>query len=199
MRFIPAGAGNTCSSIRSRSTVAVHPRWRGEHFAQPSGPLRWAGSSPLARGTHLFLLLLGQELRFIPAGAGNTAIFMPGRCILSGSSPLARGTPSQGRCPCRPGRFIPAGAGNTSRRARHGDRATVHPRWRGEHGQGIAPSRRRCGSSPLARGTQTHSKTCWPNLRFIPAGAGNTVDLGILSLTLTVHPRWRGEHFVVIS
>ena len=33
-RFIPAGAGNTLSSLRLPISVPVYPRWRGEHLYQ---------------------------------------------------------------------------------------------------------------------------------------------------------------------
>ncbi|EHB43136.1 hypothetical protein SEENIN0B_03041 [Salmonella enterica subsp. enterica serovar Infantis str. SARB27] len=31
-RFIPAGAGNTFQACFNSATVAVYPRWRGEHL-----------------------------------------------------------------------------------------------------------------------------------------------------------------------
>ena len=50
------------------------------------------------------------------------------------------------------------------------------------------------GSSPLARGTHTHAVAAYLYTRFIPAGAGNTAAFVSPRDTLTVHPRWRGEH-----
>ncbi|SPZ44525.1 Domain of uncharacterised function (DUF2825) [Plesiomonas shigelloides] len=71
---------------------------------------------------------------------------------------------------------------------------TVHPRWRGEHQfirrRSIASS----GSSPLARGAQHVSKLNDQYTRFIPAGAGSTRNSRTPTGSLTVHPRWRGEH-----
>ncbi len=72
IRFIPAGAGNTRYCRRSRSHRPVHPRGRGEHAADPSGPLNSVGSSPRARGTPVPVLTGSEHRRFIPAGAGNT-------------------------------------------------------------------------------------------------------------------------------
>ncbi len=73
-RFIPAGAGNTIVKELSVLRGAVYPRWRGEHKIPDGHFFTWPGLSPLARGT----LPLGQErgvyFRFIPAGAGNTAM-----------------------------------------------------------------------------------------------------------------------------
>ncbi len=71
---------------------------------------------------------------------------------------------------------------------------TVHPRWRGEHARGF-PDLKRCrGSSPLARGTHDDVDARVYRRRFIPAGAGNTHAVFVLPETVTVHPRWRGEH-----
>ena len=92
----------------------------------------------------------------------------------SGSSPLARGT-----LRCREGgdefgRFIPAGAGNTARMSASNWMASVHPRWRGEHGLEGLEQGGVGGSSPLARGTQRPWHIYGQGKRFIPAGAGNT-------------------------
>ena len=152
-RFIPAGAGNTDRSSTARQRAAVHPRWRGEHESRSLRTSSKAGSSPLARGTPWSGRFAPLPVRFIPAGAGNTAFStrMPylapvhprwrGEHVIidraaffrGGSSPLARGT----RVPiryCSGGqRFIPAGAGNTFPPAEQQAVTTVHPRWRGEH------------------------------------------------------------------
>ena len=72
-RFIPARAGNTHEKRRQARQVPVHPRSRGEHSNEAGEERFVIGSSPLARGTpgadHREL----EEIRFIPARAGNTA------------------------------------------------------------------------------------------------------------------------------
>ncbi|EJA79984.1 hypothetical protein SEEN978_06124, partial [Salmonella enterica subsp. enterica serovar Newport str. CVM 37978] len=50
------------------------------------------------------------------------------------------------------------------------------------------------GLSPLARGTLYQSVNIFHLLRFIPAGAGNTVRSRSSRHTSPVYPRWRGEH-----
>ncbi len=74
LRFIPAGAGNTCCSSWWSAAIAVYPRWRGEHNVRLSPLCVVAGLSPLARGTLHGFGFLFDGRRFIPAGAGNTFI-----------------------------------------------------------------------------------------------------------------------------
>ena len=174
LRFIPAGAGNTCCSSWWSAAIAVYPRWRGEHNVRLSPLCVVAGLSPLARGTLHGFGFLFDGRRFIPAGAGNTYIRAKNKatatvyprwrgehnvrlsplCVVAGLSPLARGTLHgfgflfDGR------RFIPAGAGNTYIRAKNKATATVYPRWRGEHPLPVIQLHCQCGLSPLARGTR---------------------------------------------
>ena len=72
LRFIPAGAGNTCFRKSMDYCYSVYPRWRGEHEMLVSVNAANTGLSPLARGTHYAFLRLPGFCRFIPAGAGNT-------------------------------------------------------------------------------------------------------------------------------
>ncbi len=108
----------------------------------------------------------------------------------------------------------PAGAGNSGPPLPQKCHSPVYPRWRGELAYrlviappqlGLSPLARELsmrsitvrptsGLSPLARGTQLpdgHSQTI---SRFIPAGAGNSLNLMMVDVTAwTVYPRWRGE------
>ena len=129
-----------------------------------------------------------------PRGRGEHTGRAGGNGGGDGSSPRARGTLRPEPAEMRRGRFIPAGAGNTVGVDTGAGGATVHPRGRGEH-----PARRtrrlsQAGSSPRARGTP--GARLWLQLRrrFIPAGAGNTVQVAALSVGMPVHPRGRGEH-----
>ena len=172
-RFIPAGAGNTSKNLKSKPLKTVYPRWRGEHRTVLGFLGDFGGLSPLARGTHISVINRDFRLRFIPAGAGNTAFIYAGVSLLSvyprwrgehpeitlnwlsvsGLSPLARGTPRLGVRVGIIGRFIPAGAGNTWSWWKPTVPVAVYPRWRGEH---RSPSRVVyviVGLSPLARGT----------------------------------------------
>ncbi|EGF60528.1 hypothetical protein HMPREF9538_05067, partial [Klebsiella sp. MS 92-3] len=174
LRFIPAGAGNTDIPPDPRPKSAVYPRWRGEHWMQQSEEARMAGLSPLARVTLAHLTDDNARLRFIPAGVGNTARWLPttgqpsvyprwrGEHVLiavvtvgiCGLSPLARGTLLPVCSVGGRGRFIPAGAGNTTSESTGKRSYPVYPRWRGEHAQASINSRAMSGLSPLARGTR---------------------------------------------
>ncbi len=158
-----------------------------------------------------------QNFRFIPAGAGNTAPLKictkaiavyprwrgehyfcnAQRYSRIGLSPLARGTlakQTSGYAWCR---FIPAGAGNTSCLMCRWPGGTVYPRWRGEHPFIFVSSWRDLGLSPLARGTRTKYPSLNPRRRFIPAGAGNTIETFHAIKQAAVYPRWRGEHLLI--
>ena len=213
-RFIPAGAGNTCSFADSASSLTVHPRRRGEHTSAAQASRTPTGSSPQARGT-LKLRAVGSVVTwFIPAGAGNTlqvgvhevgvavhprrrgehAQHLLGVHLALGSSPQARGTPDPICDRDLSTRFIPAGAGNTLSYADTATQYAVHPRRRGEHLFHQPNTDRVVGSSPQARGTQPRVRRPRRGPRFIPAGAGNTVLTVAGDPILTVHPRRRGEH-----
>ncbi len=195
--------------------MVVYPRWRGELFCALAFCWLSRGLSPLARGTLCRCQHCWRVIRFIPAGAGNTvpriislssstvyprwrgehsASLMP-IIGLGGLSPLARGTRRQRivRLPLH--RFIPAGAGNTSTLSITTDREPVYPRWRGEHPNGSALSYPQIGLSPLARGTQSDAIDALIDARFIPAGAGNTINRSRRIILPPVYPRWRGEHY----
>ncbi len=173
-RFIPAGAGNTRRMIDEVKIQAVYPRWRGEHRERLRSQCVLYGLSPLARGTPRTASQPVRPVRFIPAGAGNTARWLPttgqpsvyprwrGEHVLiavvtvgiCGLSPLARGTPHQNPPENAHPRFIPAGAGNTDFDVEKIRTSAVYPRWRGEHITRITRGFRTCGLSPLARGTR---------------------------------------------
>ena len=172
------------------------------------------GSSPLARGTPARGRQIEDQVRFIPARAGNTAgagsptaprpvhprsrgEHPPPSAASShrhGSSPLARGTPAHAAPADLDARFIPARAGNTAHRAPSRSTSPVHPRSRGEHSVRTPARVPLTGSSPLARGTLCVIHRDAVPRRFIPARAGNTGSRGTARRLEAVHPRSRGEH-----
>ena len=155
------------------TTPAVHPRLRGE-LTNIHGPLTVdGGSSPLTRGTRVNLTNCLTYVRFIPAYAGNSLASMEPRPNNVGSSPLTRGTLYEQLC------------------AVHG--CPVHPRLRGELFRPCESVANVVGSSPLTRGTLPNMIGNSPCPRFIPAYAGNSLALRMMSKSETVHPRLRGE------
>ena len=101
--------------------------------------------------------------------------------------------PSASRQP----RFIPAGAGNRPTKKQPNCQRQVHPRWRGEQSWTHSPVDRMRGSSPLARGTEILQTEPFCHLRFIPAGAGNSIAYSTIRQCFSVHPRWRGEQIEI--
>ena len=172
-RIIPACAGNTRRDGRRRSWGSDHPRMRGEHPDMPHASHGAHGSSPHARGTHLYIELQRSTARIIPACAGNTLRGHPdcatspdhprmrGEHLLEavelarvcGSSPHARGTLTALTCQIGNRRIIPACAGNTTSLACRCLPQPDHPRMRGEHVMRGGWNFANTGSSPHARGT----------------------------------------------
>ena len=70
----------------------------------------------------------------------------------------------------------------------------VYPRWRGEHHKETILRFVQVGLSPLARGTPAVGTVKLRYCRFIPAGAGNTIEIVFGIYSEAVYPRWRGEH-----
>ena len=177
------------------------------------------GSSPRARGTAVLGGGAADDARFIPAGAGNRyapARSAPGSLVhprgrgeqvatycvfdaLPGSSPRARGTDQHVAARRAQIRFIPAGAGNRPTLCSRGMLPPVHPRGRGEQCGQVVGGKDTLGSSPRARGTGHSSSQSRDCKRFIPAGAGNRPVTPEACDTITVHPRGRGEQFLLSS
>ena len=171
------------------------------------------GLSPLARGARHSQADPATALRFIPAGAGNTpasSVYSARSPVyprwrgehfsnlkpvgsLFGLSPLARGTLFFQEFIFLIERFIPAGAGNSCCSGAPLTDSPVYPRWRGEHRATGISNGQPCGLSPLARGTPPETGATIPTTRFIPAGAGNSIQRSIWKLNSSVYPRWRGE------
>ena len=74
VRFIPAGAGNTDNVRHRNADDAVHPCGRREHRSLICAALNSDGSSLRAQGTPIIVAIMTHDIRFIPAGAGNTVV-----------------------------------------------------------------------------------------------------------------------------
>ena len=180
LRFIPAPAGNTMDNGDEKSIISVHPRTCGEHRSIGRGNRFQPGSSPRLRGTHAKSHRPPRHIRFIPAPAGNTVLFLsdfilaqvhPRACgehhhwdldIMdeAGSSPRLRGTHFTDHPGLLLDRFIPAPAGNTAHTYGIEVDMTVHPRACGEHYEYVGTITSTGGSSPRLRGTLLSRPPC---------------------------------------
>ena len=193
--------------------MPVHPRGGGELRRDKRLSNDASGSSPRGRGTRIRHQTSTVRRRFIPAGAGNSnpitengktfAVHPRGggelvlqgseRCSRGGSSPRGRGTLLGLRRVKVLRRFIPAGAGNSVAQMNVFPLFAVHPRGGGElWGWGCRPIAHN-GSSPRGRGTHLCGGKGDEHVRFIPAGAGNSVGDWIVGMFRPVHPRGGGE------
>ena len=212
-RFIPACAGNAAQQCSRDFRHAVHPRVCGERPGRHRQVRTHSGSSPRVRGTLPQTVQNYLSHRFIPACAGNAhrliAIYdkdavHPRVCgerafrkLLDsspdGSSPRVRGTRASARKYRVISRFIPACAGNAPSRCRCRCGSQVHPRVCGERPAPYAIRKFMVGSSPRVRGTPDRHIVNGPQLRFIPACAGNAFSSWLIRKSLAVHPRVCGE------
>ena len=155
-----------------------------------------------------------SNLRFIPAGAGNTRLpaglrhvrpVHPRGCgeyetdavkflVHFGSSPRVRGIPSVRPEQHSSTRFIPADAGNTCQMCSSSRRVPVHPRGCGEYGRDALCFCSADGSSPRMRGIHLRREQAAAAWRFIPADAGNTSCTTKVTVAAPVHPRGCGEY-----
>ena len=214
--IIPALAGNTAAQLKEEQLIGDHPRSRGEYCVALTSTCFPVGSSPLSRGIHGVVNELGDELRIIPALAGNTTgVHAPvtgkqdhprsrgeyGQVIIFvtrrfGSSPLSRGIQGLPESIDARFRIIPALAGNTTTSDMVAYDLPDHPRSRGEYltipgVQGV-----HTGSSPLSRGIHMPGIALVRGDGIIPALAGNTSAAFLRLHSPTDHPRSRGEYTI---
>ncbi len=111
----------------------------------------------------------------------------------AGSSPRVRGTPVHAWDQMRPIRFIPACTGNAVASWARCVSHPVHPRVCGERDKAPVRPNKQGGSSPRVRGTQAGRPRDQPEIRFIPACAGNAPRAATAFDAWAVHPRVCGE------
>ena len=90
VRLTPARAGNMPAGVFLVLRPSAHPRSRGEHDMVFTPPKSVSGSSPLARGTFSSRRLALDEVRLIPARAGNILARHKTPCTKS-AHPRSRG------------------------------------------------------------------------------------------------------------
>ena len=192
---------------------------RGENNDAIAKSVLAHGTSPRARGKRRTARSSLGRLRNIPACAGKTGVRCSRSCTgmehprvrgengqphLSGkphdgTSPRARGKHrSQSRFDVSV-RNIPACAGKTIINQVSSDKATEHPRVRGENLFAKAWLHTHQGTSPRARG-KLHDERFHPVDRGnIPACAGKTAHQVLCGFATEEHPRVRGENSGVFA
>mgnify|MGYP006985975854 CR=1 FL=1 len=176
------------------------------------------GSPPQVRGKLEGVVLIGQNFRITPAGAGKTAwigaetrpaLDHPRRCgenfapvaacmILIGSPPQVRGKHSSKNVSMLLMRITPAGAGKTFRRRVSLQVAKDHPRRCGENPFLLPLHTLSMGSPPQVRGKPFLSLSLGDTCRITPAGAGKTPTFLHCITVLQDHPRRCGENFFCV-
>ena len=190
----PAHAGKTNARRGMKYRGAAHPRSRGENQSRVRRHTPPPGSSPLTRGkqsegtgafTHhglipahagktLSIVSLFYKVKAHPRSRGENPANARAASSTSGSSPLTRGKLSGGV-----GCELQSGA---------------HPRSRGENSWWSSAGRSRWGSSPLTRGKLAGHDLVVALAGLIPAHAGKTWLLSVVSTRPRAHPRSRGEN-----
>ena len=173
---------------------ADHPRACGANFRPVSRGCSRFGSSPRVRGKRCKLRQLKQQIRIIPARAGQTNIEStlryrrtdhPRACGANlfgfwvasrwdGSSPRVRGKRSRSCPPRTRRRIIPARAGQTQTAFQNMEKGV--------------------GSSPRVRGKRRASAPSLYSRRIIPARAGQTGLMARHPLHRPDHPRACGAN-----
>ena len=170
--LIPAGAGQTATTVRSTVGGWAHPRGCGADQPENGVPGSAAGSSPRVRGRRTHAVNAVHHTGLIPAGAGQTTRlrtrrtrdgahprgcgadgrFRPGGHGVRGSSPRVRGRHLSALVVYLFDRLIPAGAGQTFDCGLCGTSVGAHPRGCGADGLSVMWWMERWGSSPRVRG-----------------------------------------------
>ena len=156
---MPGGSGSSPLARGLRRALAAHatpgtdhPRSRGVYPPLREAHHQSAGSSPLARGLRSVARRNRIPWWIIPARAGFTFSSGAGPRYCAGSSPLARGLRAENHRLALHNRIIPARAGFTHPLNSNSSPTPDHPRSRGVYWTTDGGSKRRTGSSPLARG-----------------------------------------------
>ena len=198
---------------------ADHPRACGANFRPVSRGCSRFGSSPRVRGKRCKLRQLKQQIRIIPARAGQTASVErrgrgqtdhPRACganrrrspLLSemyGSSPRVRGKqPSLGSCMLL-SRIIPARAGQTRHCGVWVAQYADHPRACGANCPAGTSKMNGVGSSPRVRGKRHNPHQRQHIHRIIPARAGQTVAVPQAESGEPDHPRACGANLCFVK
>ncbi|EFW09829.1 hypothetical protein HMPREF9005_1188 [Actinomyces sp. oral taxon 178 str. F0338] len=213
-RLIPARAGKTASTARTRACSPAHPRACGENWKDLADAAQKQGSSPRVRGKRQVAEGRTPSHGLIPARAGKTRgrrsappgpSAHPRACgenflatthgsKAGGSSPRVRGKLGVLGGEAEERGLIPARAGKTSDGDCVRSPRGAHPRACGENFDGPYVAQRLAGSSPRVRGKLSEWETRPYEDRLIPARAGKTRSHRRRRAGSRAHPRACGEN-----
>ncbi len=213
-RIIPAHAGQTRSASSKNGSVTDHPRACGANSRWSIPAPATNGSSPRMRGKRQRHSTRFNNVRIIPAHAGQTKTAPQGKSTqtdhpracganvyvsvpdwaAAGSSPRMRGKRLRPYKIIGRTRIIPAHAGQTAHPKKIRTTRTDHPRACGAN----RPSRLEgfccSGSSPRMRGKRRTVQSRYTVFRIIPAHAGQTTLRRPQLWRLPDHPRACGAN-----
>ena len=190
--YIPACAGEAGGRPGARPGTGVHPRVCGGSPRSSTAPATKAGTSPRVRGKPQFTSVEGEEVRYIPACAGEAARrplhHRPGavhprvcggsslRSRISssdnGTSPRVRGKRRLWNWGKTPMRYIPACAGEALQYTQACIAWRVHPRVCGGSATSSLVRLSSSGTSPRVRGKLVDAADPRLDRGYIPACAG---------------------------
>jgi hypothetical protein len=212
-RCIPAYAGNRPNRLKWPWLRAVHPGLRGKQVGGVRILDLHGGASPPTQETVLSLAFRRLPRRCIPAYAGNRSrrplrtVRRPvhprirGKQLLhralgdvaAGASPPTWETGAEGRAHHLGQRCTPTNVGNRTASSAPASTQLAHLRLRGQQIREPDWESRVFGTSPHTRETGFLSGLGEEAERYIPAGAGNSDDLGTPRSAGLVHPRMCGK------
>ena len=177
---IPAAAGEPRGSRPSAAARAVYPRACGGTTNNNYSLAAQDGLSPRPRGNRRRNRRGGFRPRSIPAPAGAPPV---------GLSPRLRGNRVLGADGLDLRGSIPAPAGEPGVSGPRSVAVPVYPRACGGTGNGPCESVISYGLSPRLRGNLHHADKVTPEVRSIPAPAGEPTPAGVARFTGKVYPR----------
>ena len=177
-------------------TTTEHPRARGENWCALREEHWRARNIPAHAGKTIRLYKDDGPSQEHPRARGENAGERHMVLGQFGTSPRTRGKPPAQRRFSNPAGNIPAHAGKTSTNSFHAKSLSEHPRARGENDFDVSSRHFPAGTSPRTRGKQTPGHRTWNGRRNIPAHAGKTLLKHNDFLSVSEHPRARGENTV---
>ena len=175
----------------SIAACGLSPRGRGKPVLQRWHPDRQRSIPAWAGETHCRGPRPGRLAVYPRVGGGNL-LDRVGIHGIEGLSPRGRGKPGAGKRAAEKQGSIPAWAGETEEDEGFAVHATVYPRVGGGNGGQLLPGLGSEGLSPRGRGKHRRTSPDFPGAGSIPAWAGETRSLLVITDPPGVYPRVGG-------